>query len=124
MSYISNYGFIILLIVILFLYHYFIVNNNQKNLKQEIHEGFETNSQYKSEYDPQFSPIQLLDSKNLINDRNLLERKLLQWEYPFNGHNAGYTNLGWPPLTPIYSYPTLNFHSPNGPSPENYGLEL
>ena len=86
MSYISNYGFIILLIVILFLYHYFIVNNNQKNLKQEIHEGFETNSQYKSEYDPQFSPIQLLDSKNLINDRNLLERKLLQWEYPFNGH--------------------------------------
>ena len=45
MSYISNYGFIILLIVIIFLYYYFIVNNNQKNLKEEINEGFENNSQ-------------------------------------------------------------------------------
>ena len=124
MNYISSYGFLILLIVIIFLYYYFIVNNNQKNLKEEINEGFENNSQYKSDYDPQFSPIKLLGSKDLINDRNLLERKLLQWEYPFNGHNSGYTNLGWPPLVPIYSYPTLNFHSPNGPTTENYGVTL
>jgi hypothetical protein len=124
MSYISNYSFIILLIVIVLLYYYFIANNNEKNLKEQIKEGFENSNQYKSKYDSQFVPIKLLGSKNLINDRNLLERKLLRWEYPFNGHNAGYTNLGWPPLAPIYSYPTLNFHSPNGPTKENYNVIL
>ena len=109
--------FIILIIVIIFMYNYIIQNNKPLKLKKKIEEGF-MNHNYgykKSQFDPQFSPLELLGSQNLINDQNLLTRKRLQWEYPFNGHNAGYINLGWPPLTPIYSYPTLNFHSPNGP---------
>lgn len=113
-----NFNFIILIIVIIFLYYFFILNNNKETLRKEIEEGFENSAKIssKSNYDSQFSPLGLLGSKNLINDQNLLKRKLLKWEYLFNGHNPGYIEFGPTPFAPIYSYPTLNFHSPNGPT--------
>ena len=40
-------------------------------------------------------------------DNRLLEKKLKEWETPFNLHNEGYINTepcGTPPLVPLYSY--------------------
>jgi len=115
----SNYMYFIILIIVIILLYVYMVQSKPTQIKENIKEGFINNNQgfNKSKFDTQFAPLQLLGSKNLINDQNLLTRKLLQWEYPFNGHNAGYTNLGWPPLAPLYSYPTLNFHSNHGPQP-------
>ncbi len=51
-------------------------------------------------------------------DSDQLGAKLASWERPYNGKTEGYINMepcGIPPLTPIKSYPTLNFHTPYGP---------
>jgi uncharacterized protein YxeA len=47
------------------------------------------------------------------NDERMLEKERYRWEKPFNCYNEGYYNAEnpcGPPLVPIYSYPTLNFH--------------
>lgn len=47
------------------------------------------------------------------NDERMLEKDRYRWEKPFNCYNEGYYNAErpcGPPLVPIYSYPTLNFH--------------
>jgi len=47
------------------------------------------------------------------NDERILEKERYKWEKPFNCYNEGYYNAErpcGPPLVPIYSYPTLNFH--------------
>ena len=51
-------------------------------------------------------------------DSDALKQRLESWERPYNGKTTGYINMepcGLPPLTPIKSYPTLNFHTPYGP---------
>ena len=55
------------------------------------------------------------------NDQEQLQKLLATWETPYNSHNFGYENAGamdLPPLNPIKSYPTFNFHSETGPEGE------
>jgi len=51
-------------------------------------------------------------------DRKRLDQTIWKWERPFNCNSSGYINAeprGIPPMNPIYSYPTFNFHPVNGP---------
>ena len=115
MSFMQNYGYIILIILAALLYIYFL-EHNKKSIKSSIEESFSN----KSDYDPQFAPLKYYTSCNLKQDRFSLADKRLEYELPFNGHNAGYIDLGLPPRVTLNSYPTLNFHSPNGPRKEEY----
>ena len=115
MSFMQSYGYVVLILLIAILYIYFL-EFNKKTIKSSIEESFSN----KSDYDPQFAPSKYYGSCNLTKDRLLLADKKLEYELPFNGHNSGYIDLGLPPRVKINSYPTLNFHSPNGPKPEDY----
>ena len=115
MSFMKSYGYVIFIIIVALLY-IFTLEYNKKSIKTTIEESFSN----KSDYDPQFAPLKYYGSCNLSNDRLLLENKKLEYELPFNGHNSGYVTFGSPPIVKLNSYPTLNFHSPNGPKPEDY----
>ena len=56
--------------------------------------------------------------RNVESFQSDFKQTLWKWEKPFNCNSTGYYNAeprGIPPLNPIYSYPTFNFHSTEGP---------
>tara|TARA_A100001015_G_C14875671_1_gene666215 strand:- start:135 stop:491 length:357 start_codon:yes stop_codon:yes gene_type:complete len=115
MTFIENYGFLILILAIAVIY-ILILEMSKKSIKESIQESFSN----KSKYDSQFVPVNYFDSCNLKKDRKNLKERKLDFELPFNANNAGYIDLGLPPRVKLNSYPTLNFHSPNGPKSEDY----
>ena len=55
------------------------------------------------------------------NDQEQLQKLVAQWETPYNKNNMGYENAGpmdLPPLNPVKSFPSFNFHSETGPEGE------
>ena len=115
MSFMQSYGYVIIILIVAVIYIY-ILEFNKKTIKQSVEESF-TN---KSDFESYFSPTNYYDSCHTKNERVNLAYKKLEYELPFNGHNAGYIDLGYPPRVSLNSFPTLNFHSPNGPKPEDY----
>ncbi len=101
--------FLILLTIFLLclvVYYYFI--NNKKNNDIENFDGF---SPFNNEKEKEKDECDKEDLKKLRN----------QWESPYNNNNFGYHNaepMELPPLTPVSSYPTFNFHHAYGPEGE------
>jgi len=101
--------FLILLTIILLclvVYYYFI--NNKKKDDIENFDGF--------------SPFNDEKEKDKDNcDKEDLKKLRDEWESPYNNNNFGYHNaepMELPPLTPVSSYPTFNFHHTYGPEGE------
>ena len=101
--------FLILLTIILLclvVYYYFI--NNKKIDDIENFDGF---SPFNNENEKEKDDCDKEDLKKLRD----------QWESPYNNNNFGYHNaepMELPPLTPVSSYPTFNFHHAYGPEGE------
>jgi hypothetical protein len=101
--------FLILLTIILLclvVYYYFI-----NNKKIDYIEKFDDFSPFNNEKEKEKDECDKEDLKKLRD----------QWETPYNNNNFGYHNaepMDLPPLTPVSSYPTFNFHHTYGPEGE------
>lgn len=101
------YFLVFLTIVLICLIIYYFVINKRLNDKEHF-DGF--------------SPFNNKEANcRTENDQEQLQKLVAQWETPFNSHNFGYENSGamdLPPLNPIKSYITFNFHPETGPEGE------
>jgi len=101
--------FLILLTIILLclvVYYYFINNTKFDNI-----ENFDGFSPFNDEKEKEKDECDKKDLKILRDE----------WESPYNNNNFGYHNaepMELPPLTPVSSYPTFNFHHAYGPEGE------
>jgi hypothetical protein len=99
------------IIIILFIFLIIILYNEYNKYKNQK-ENFGNFSPYLGN---QFYPYSIFKK----NDQRMLEKIRYKWEKPFNCYNEGYYNAEQPcgpPLVPIYSYPTLNFHRNEKPN--------
>jgi hypothetical protein len=99
--------FLTIILICLIIYYYVI---NKKEIQQN------------NEHFDGFSPFNNKDANCYTeNDQKNLQKLLATWEQPYNSHNFGYENAGkmdLPPLNPVKSYPTFNFHPSYGPDGE------
>jgi hypothetical protein len=86
-----------------------------------INKAAESSSKDKEHFDG-FSPFNNKQANcDKENDQEQLQKLVAQWETPYNGRTYGYENAGpmdLPPLNPVKSFTSFNFHSPTGPEGE------
>ena len=75
-----------------------------KNVNQKNIENFDSFAPYKN---PEAQKAKIVD-------QILLDSRLKEYE-KINSCEGGYINLGRPPPNPIFTYPTLSFHSMYSP---------
>jgi hypothetical protein len=101
--------FVTLILLCLVVYYYFI--NNKKSNQILTIEKFDDFSPFNNEKEKEKDECDKEDLKKLRDE----------WELPYNNNNFGYHNaepMELPPLTPVSSYPTFNFHHAYGPEGE------
>ena len=87
-----------------------------------INKAVEESSNNDKEHFDGFSPFNNKEANcDKENDQEQLQKLVAQWETPYNGRTDGYENSGpmdLPPMNPVRSYPSFNFHSETGPEGE------
>jgi hypothetical protein len=106
----SLFYFLIFLTFVLIglIIYYFYINKSVESSSKEHFDGFSPFNNKQANCDKE-------------NDQEQLQKLVAQWETPYNGRTYGYENAGpmdLPPLNPLKSYPSFNFHSPTGPEGE------
>ena len=107
----SLFYFLIFLTFVLIglIIYYFYINKSVESSSKEHFDGFSPFNNKQANCDKE-------------NDQEQLQKLVAQWETPYNGRTYGYENSGslidLPPLNPLKSYPSFNFHSPTGPEGE------